>query len=79
MTNELKQVVATTPEISHVYFNAEGEWLFFPRKGFTKKISRDDVLNAKVADTNDAPKTEAQEFEDKVNPKPGKVKITKDK
>ena len=44
----LQAHVANNPQISDVYFNPNGEWLFFPRKGFTKVVSRDEILKADI-------------------------------
>jgi len=49
MTNDLKNHIADNPQISHVYFNEKNEWQFYPKKGFNKKVSRKDVLDAKIA------------------------------
>lgn len=43
----LKDILKNKPEVSTVYFNEAGEWLFFPREGFNTKLDRETLLKMK--------------------------------
>lgn len=50
MTHELKAHLEENPQISNVYVNSKKQWQFYPKKGYDKVLSRDEVLKMKIAD-----------------------------
>ena len=44
MEDSLKDLLRAHPETKAVYFNAKGEYLCYPRPGFDKKKTRDEIL-----------------------------------
>jgi hypothetical protein len=48
---QLKDHVAANENISHVYFNKQGEWLYHPRQGYNKEVERSAILKAEIEET----------------------------
>jgi len=56
MNKDIINWLLTYPDTKNVYFNEGGEWSFHPREGFTKVVTREQVL-ATTAETTEETKT----------------------
>lgn len=69
MSQALKDHLENNPKIKSVYLNNKGEWQFHERRGYDKKVSRDEVLATDYED--DAVNVNTDEIQ--VKTKPGKL------
>lgn len=59
MSQALKDHLENNPKIKSVFLNNKGEWQFHERRGYDKKVSRDEVLateyepDAAIANTDE--------------------------
>lgn len=60
MTNALQEYLQENVDINFVYVNDKGQWQFHQRPGYDKVLTRDEVLDMKVASETTDPATQVQ-------------------